>query len=136
MSVVPNIERHPLLGILRAAYLGIERLLDAEAPLDLGLAALDLPLAEVPDAAVWMARGYALQLAAMTLGGEDFGQYSRMLKIPGVMFKVGASDPRRIKAGKPVPGLHSDRYVPVVEPTLKTGVHAVSAALLLALQSP
>jgi amidohydrolase len=71
-----------------------------------------------------------------TLGGEDFGQYSRMLKIPGVMFKVGASDPRRIKAGKPVPGLHSDRFIPVVEPTLSTGVHAVSAALLLALQSP
>ena len=42
MSVVPYIERHTLLGILRAAYLGVERFLDAEAPLDLGLAALDL----------------------------------------------------------------------------------------------
>jgi amidohydrolase len=70
-----------------------------------------------------------------TLGGEDFSQYSRMLKIPGVMFKLGASDPRRLKAGQPVPGLHSDRYAPVLEPTLRTGVHAVSAALWLALNS-
>ena len=69
-----------------------------------------------------------------TLGGEDFGQYSRMLKIPGVMFKVGASDASKLKARQRVPGLHSDRYVPVLAPTLRTGIFAVSVTLLKALE--
>lgn len=69
------------------------------------------------------------------MGGEDFGEYGRTEhKIPICMFSVGAVDPKKhkesIETGKPLPSLHSPIFAPAPEPTLKTAVTAMSAAVL------
>lgn len=68
------------------------------------------------------------------MGSEDFGYFSMDQKIPTVMFWLGASDPvhvRRSKEGGPgLPSLHSPLFAPVPEPTLRTGVKAMTSAVL------
>ena len=70
-----------------------------------------------------------------TLGGEDFGRYSRQLGCPGVMVKLGAVNPKRFtdSGGENLPGLHSDVWAPDPEPTLETGINAMALAILDAL---
>jgi amidohydrolase len=70
-----------------------------------------------------------------TMGGEDFGEYGRTEhKIPIFMFLVGGVRPEALKeheqTGKPLPTLHSSLWAPLPEPTMKTGVTAMSAAVL------
>jgi len=70
-----------------------------------------------------------------TMGGEDFGEYGRTAdKIPICMFDVGAVKPEAVeeskRTGKPLPSLHSPLFAPVPEPTLKTGITAMTAAVL------
>lgn len=69
------------------------------------------------------------------MGSEDFSQYGRTVeKVPLCFFRVGATAPERLaeslRTGVPVPSLHSSRFAPVPEPTIKTGVMAMSAAAL------
>ena len=65
---------------------------------------------------------------------EDFGQLSIDHKIPAFMFWLGAVDPAKVKAskesGKPLPSLHSSLFQPMPEPTLRTGVKAMTTAVL------
>jgi hippurate hydrolase len=68
--------------------------------------------------------------------GEDFGQYGRVEpRIPIFMFTLGAQ-PRKLFAasqepgGPRLPALHSSRFAPEPEPTIKTGVRAMSASVL------
>ena len=70
-----------------------------------------------------------------TMGGEDFSRYGRTPeKIPISMFVVGAVDPEKLQAAEtseePPPSTHSPFFAPVLEPTLKTGIIAMSAAAL------
>jgi len=70
-----------------------------------------------------------------TMGAEDFGLYGRTeQKIPVCMFWLGAVDPALFKehqrTGKPLPPLHSSQFLPLPEPTMKTGVTAMTAAVL------
>jgi len=70
-----------------------------------------------------------------SMGAEDFGLYGRTReKIPICMFWLGSVDPKRIaeaeRGGRPLPSLHSPLYAPAVEPTIKTGVAAMTAAVL------
>jgi len=70
-----------------------------------------------------------------TMGGEDFSEFGLTAdKIPICMFFVGALKPEIVKesrrTGTPLPSLHSPLFAPVPEPTLKTGVTAMSAAVL------
>ncbi len=69
----------------------------------------------------------------MSLGGEDFSQFVRQ-GIPGFYFFLGTADPKRhaeAKAGgKPLALTHTDAYFPVPEPTIKTGVWAMTSAVL------
>ena len=50
------------------------------------------------------------------------------------MFWLGSVDPESIKeserTGRPLPSLHSSLYHPLPEPTIKTGVMAMTAAVL------
>jgi amidohydrolase len=69
-----------------------------------------------------------------SMGGEDFSEFSRRLKIPGVMFSLGAVDPALVKKGGPLPGLHSDRFAPDAGPALKVGAQLVEDCLLEALR--
>ncbi len=69
------------------------------------------------------------------MGAEDFGLYGRVEpKIPICMFWLGTitkeSVTESIKTGKTLPSLHSSKFAPVPEPTLKTGVTAMSATVL------
>jgi hippurate hydrolase len=74
------------------------------------------------------------------MGGEDFGLYGRTpQKVPVCMFWLGAVAPETMEASRkpgasPLPSLHSSRYAPDPEPTLKTGVKALTAIALDLLQ--
>jgi hippurate hydrolase len=66
---------------------------------------------------------------------EDFSQYGRTVeRVPICFFMLGASDPARLaesrRTGVALPSLHSSRFAPVAEPTIKTGVAAMTAAAL------
>lgn len=69
------------------------------------------------------------------MGAEDFGRFAlEGNQIPAVMFWLGAADPSVLaeskRTGKPVPSLHSPLFAPVPEPTIRTGVKAMTAAVL------
>jgi hippurate hydrolase len=68
------------------------------------------------------------------MGSEDFGYLSLDQKIPSVIFWLGAVDPVKVKEsqerGIPLPSLHSPLFAPVPEPTLRTGVKTMTAAVL------
>ncbi|MDZ7628568.1 MAG: amidohydrolase [Parvularculaceae bacterium] len=71
-----------------------------------------------------------------SMGGEDFSQFGRTADdIPTFIYWVGGVDPEMWRAaneGKiaPPPANHSPQFAPVAEPTLKTGVEAMTAAAL------
>jgi hippurate hydrolase len=69
------------------------------------------------------------------MASEDFSQYGRTVeKVPICFFELGATAPDRLaesrRTGVPVPSLHSSKFAPVPEPTIKTGVKAMTAAAL------
>lgn len=69
------------------------------------------------------------------MGGEDFGRYALPgRKVPISMFRLGAVDPLKFaesqRTGEPLPSLHSSKFAPLPEPTIKTGVTALTAAAL------
>jgi hippurate hydrolase len=69
------------------------------------------------------------------MGGEDFSQFGLTTeKVPICMFRLGAVDPAKVaesqRTGVALPSLHSSKFAPVPEPTIKTGVTAMSAAAL------
>jgi hippurate hydrolase len=70
-----------------------------------------------------------------TLGGEDFSEYSLPdHSIPAFMFNVGAVDPAKAaeskKNGTPLPSLHSSKFAPVPEPTIRTGIVGMTTAVI------
>src|SRR3954467_6100482 len=70
-----------------------------------------------------------------TMGGEDFSEYSMPdHSIPAFMFNVGAVDPAKAaeskKSGTPLPSLHSSKFAPVPEPTIRTGIIGMTSAVL------
>jgi amidohydrolase len=72
------------------------------------------------------------------MGSEDFGIFGMEGKIPSVIFWLGADDPATYrenqKKGVAMPALHSARFAPVPEPTLRTGITAMTDAALELLQ--
>jgi hippurate hydrolase len=69
------------------------------------------------------------------MGAEDFGQYGRTQdNIPICIFWLGTVEAEKFKeaksAGTPLPPLHSSQFLPAFEPTLKTGMMAMTAAVL------
>jgi amidohydrolase len=71
---------------------------------------------------------------APLMASEDFGHFSLDRRIPSVMLWLGAIEPSRVeasrKSGKPLPSLHSSLFEPLPEPTLRTGVKAMTTAVL------
>jgi hippurate hydrolase len=73
------------------------------------------------------------------MASEDFGLLGLDgRQIPAVMFWLGAMDPAKFAeasaAGKELPGLHSNHFEPLPEPTLRTGVEAMASAAIALLQ--
>jgi len=76
-----------------------------------------------------------VEIVDATMGGEDFSEYSLPdHSIPAVDFHVGAVAPAKIaefkQAGKELPTLHSSKFAPVPEPTIRTGIIAMTTAVL------
>lgn len=70
-----------------------------------------------------------------TMGGEDFSEYSLPdHSIPAVDFHIGAVDPEKIEQfnseGKELPTLHSSKFAPVPEPTIRVGIVGMTSAVL------
>jgi hippurate hydrolase len=68
---------------------------------------------------------------------EDYSEFV-MAGVPSFYFGIGGLDPRQVAdaAAKkiPVPGNHSPEFAPVPEPTIRTGVQAMTLVVLDALQ--
>ena len=69
------------------------------------------------------------------MGGEDFSWFALAdHSVPTFQFHLGAVDPAKVAESKqshtPLPSLHSSLFAPVPEPTIKTGVKAMTAAVL------
>ena len=74
-------------------------------------------------------------LAEAVTAGEDFSEYGRVEpKIPTFIYWLGAVNPEKFmeaqRSGEKLPGLHSPFWAPDYEPTIKTGVLTMSAAVL------
>jgi len=73
------------------------------------------------------------------MASEDFGYLSLDQKIPATIFWLGAVDPVKVKlsreTGTPLPSLHSALFAPLPEPTLRTGVKAMTSAVLELMKS-
>ncbi|HVP53354.1 MAG TPA: amidohydrolase [Candidatus Eisenbacteria bacterium] len=66
---------------------------------------------------------------------EDFGLFGlEGQQIPTVMLRLGAVAPEKVAenkaTGKPLPSLHSAYFVPLPEPTIRTGVMIMTASVL------
>lgn len=69
------------------------------------------------------------------MGGEDFSQFGRTQEdVPGLIFWLGAINPETYQAAQngeaTLPSLHSPFFAPDAEPTIETGVKAMSAAAM------
>jgi len=77
-----------------------------------------------------------VEMVDATMGGEDFSEFSLPdHSIPAVDFHVGGVAPDKIAASKkpgapPLPSLHSSKFAPIPEPTIRTGMIAMTSAVL------
>jgi len=76
-----------------------------------------------------------VRLQGPITGGEDFSEFGRTAdRVPICMWWVGATDPAKFaeseRTGIPVPSNHSATFAPPPDPTLKTCVTSLSAAVL------
>ena len=76
-----------------------------------------------------------VKIVDAVMGGEDFSEYSLSdHSIPAVNFHIGAVDPAKIadfkQAGKELPTLHSSKFAPVPEPTIRVGIIGMTTAVL------
>jgi amidohydrolase len=68
------------------------------------------------------------------MASEDFGNFGLSGQIPTLIFWLGAVDAADLaqskQTGVPLPSLHSSLFAPLPEPTLRTGVKAMTVAVL------
>ena len=74
------------------------------------------------------------------MASEDFGVLGlERHKIPTFMFWLGAMDPAKFAAaqaaGKTLPGVHTSRFEPLPEPTLRTGIVSMTSVAIALLQN-
>jgi hippurate hydrolase len=79
-------------------------------------------------------------LATPVSASEDFGSFGSEWEVPSVFWYVGGTDPgqyrRAEQAGRvadDIPTNHNPKFAPVIDPTLATGVQAMTTAALDAL---
>jgi hippurate hydrolase len=69
------------------------------------------------------------------MASEDFGLFGLANhQIPVFMLRVGAVAPEKVaesrRTGQPLPSLHSSLFAPLPEPTVRTGMLAMTSAIL------
>lgn len=71
--------------------------------------------------------------AEQSMGGEDFSRFGKA-GVPILMFRLGAVEAKRLdrykELGQDPPSLHSALFYPDAEPTLETGIVAMTLAVL------
>ncbi len=78
----------------------------------------------------------AIEMVDPTMGGEDFSEFSLPdHSIPAVDIHVGAVAAEKVAESKkpdaaPLPSLHSSKFAPVPEPTIRTGMVAMTSAVI------
>ena len=75
-----------------------------------------------------------VQPRPVIMGGEDFGRYGRA-GVPICMYFLGTIPKEKYVASKkenaePLPGMHSDRYIPLPEPSIRIGVESMTLAVI------
>jgi len=73
------------------------------------------------------------------MGGEDFGRYAAHLSVPGFIFWIGSVERGLYEAsenpgGPSLPPIHSSKFAPDPEPTIRTGVRCMSSLALSLLE--
>lgn len=63
------------------------------------------------------------------MGSEDVGALAEAIGVPNVYWFFGGFEVEQYSKENPVPGNHSPNFAPVIEPTLRTGVRAATAAI-------
>ena len=75
----------------------------------------------------------AQELEYPNTASEDYSEFI-LAGVPSVFFGIGVYSPERVAAanagGPPLPGNHSPEFAPVPEPTIRTGVEAMSLAVM------
>jgi amidohydrolase len=75
-----------------------------------------------------------------TMTGEDFGRYTRRAGFPTFLYRLGSVNEKRWnesrEGGDPLPTLHSSRYAPEAEETLRMGLRSMTRLGLSLLGPP
>ena len=131
---------------------GIKRVAAAQAQ-SAGVPADKMPVVKISDyayPATWNTEKQTLQLTTLfkkhfgegnvvkskpSMGGEDFSEFYRANpKMESTMFNIGgvkqSTYDEAMKTGKQLPSLHSPFWAPDPEPTINTGVKALTLAAL------
>jgi len=76
---------------------------------------------------------HAIVSPAPNSASEDYSEFI-IAGVPSLFFQIGVYDPKRVEAAKaggpPLPGNHSPQFAPVPEPTIRTGVEAMTLAVM------
>jgi metal-dependent amidase/aminoacylase/carboxypeptidase family protein len=77
------------------------------------------------------------ELATPVPASEDFGSFGTEWEVPSVFWYIGGTEPdqyhRAQQAGRvaqDIPTNHNPAFAPVIDPTLETGVQAITTAAL------
>ena len=97
--------------------------------------AAGIPQDRAPEVALMASLGTArVVIGTPSMVSEDFGAWGLGGRIPTCMFWLGGADPLQFEAsqqsGVSLPSQHSPLFAPLPEPTIRTGVKAMSAAVL------
>jgi amidohydrolase len=76
---------------------------------------------------------HAIAMPQPIYASEDYSEFI-IAGVPSLFFEIGVYDPKRVEAAKaggpPLPGNHSPQFAPVPEPTIRTGVEAMTLAVM------
>jgi len=79
---------------------------------------------------------HAIAMPQPIYASEDYSEFI-IAGVPSFFFEIGVYDPKRVAdakaSGLPLPGNHSPQFAPVPEPTIRTGVEAMTLALMNAM---
>jgi amidohydrolase len=137
-SFRPEVRTKMLAGIERTAK-AAAAMSDAPAPeirISEGTKAVmnDPAVVATAEKALKAAFGDKLRPSPPGTASEDFSEYVNA-GVPSMFFNIGIYEPERIVAarngtGPEVPGNHSPQFAPVPQPTIETGIKAMTLAVL------
>ncbi len=139
-SFKPQVRARMLAGIERTAK-AVAAMADAPPPeihLDEGTKAVvnDAAIVGPAEKVLKAAYGDKFNVTPANTTSEDYSEFVNA-GVPSMFFNIGVYEPERVAAfrngsGPPLPGNHSPLFAPVPKPTIRTGVTAMTLAVLSA----